>query len=119
MRYVSITNATTGDVLASRAAVAESFFTRLLGLQFRRSLPSGTGLVLLPTSSIHMLFMFMRIDAIFLNAENVVVRVAHRLRPWTVGPIVPNALYCVELPAGAARDTQPGHAIELRQTAAI
>lgn len=119
MRYVSITNTTTDRMLASRAAVADSFFSRLLGLQFRRSLPRGAGLVLLPTSSIHMLFMFMRIDAIFVNAENVVVRVARRLRPWTVGPLVPSALYCIELPAGAAEDTERGHAIELRHMAVV
>lgn len=119
MRYVSVTNASTGALLASHAAVAESFFARLLGLQFRRALPPGAGLVLLPSSSIHMFFMFMRIDAIFVSSENMVVRVARRLRPWTVGPIVPNALYCIELPAGAAQGTEPGHAIELAQTAVV
>lgn len=119
MRYVSVTNATTGAMLASHAAVAQSFVARFLGLQFRRSLPPGAGLVLLPSSSIHMFFMFMRIDAIFVSPENVVVRVARRLRPWTIGPIVPNALYCIELPAGTAGDTEPGHAIELAQTAVL
>lgn len=119
MRYVSVTNTTTGARLASHAAVAESFFARFLGLQFRRALPTGAGLVLLPTSSIHMFFMFMSIDAVFVNAENIVVRVARRLRPWTVGPIVPNALYCIELPAGVAQGTEPGHAIELAQTVVI
>lgn len=119
MRYVSVTNVTTGTVLASQAAVAESFFARFLGLQFRRILPRGAGLVLLPSSSIHMFFMFMRIDAVFVSPENTVVRVAHRLRPWTVGPIVPNALYCIELPAGTAAGTEAGHTIELAQTAAF
>ncbi|HLZ22722.1 MAG TPA: DUF192 domain-containing protein [Ktedonobacterales bacterium] len=119
MRYVSVTNATTGALLASHAAVADSFFARFLGLQFRRSLPSGAGLILLPSSSIHMFFMFMRIDAIFVSAESTVVRVARRLRPWTIGPIVPDALYCIELPAGAARETKPGHIVELAQTAVI
>lgn len=70
--------------------------------------------MLLPTSSIHMFFMFMRIDAVFVDDTNRVVRVARRLRPWTVGPIVPGALYCVELPAGAAEGTEPGQAVELR-----
>lgn len=116
MRYVSVTNTTTGAQLASHAAVADSFFARFLGLQFRRTLPRGAGLVLLPTSSIHMFFMFMSIDAIFVNAENGVVRVARRLRPWSVGPIVPSALYCIELPAGVAQGTEPGHTIQLAQT---
>lgn len=114
MRYVSVVNTTTGQTLAQRAAVAESFLSRLLGLQFRRSLPAGTGLVLVPTSSIHMLFMFMRIDAVFVDHNGQVVRVGRRLRPWTLGPIAPKALYCVELPANAASATESGHTIELR-----
>jgi len=114
MRYVSVVNTTTGEVLAERAAVAETFLTRLLGLQWRRSLPKGTGLVLLPNNSIHMLFMFMRLDVVFVGSDGMVQRVGRRLRPWSIGPIVPGALYCVELPPGTARRTDAGHAIELR-----
>ena len=114
MRYVTVVNDSTGKVLAERAAVAETFLSRFAGLQFRRSLPPGTGLVLLPTSSIHMLFMFMRIDAVFVDDASRVVRVARRLRPWTLGPFAPGALYCVELPPGASEGTEPGHIVELR-----
>ena len=114
MRYVTVVNVTTGETLARHAAVAETLWTRFLGLQGRRSLPSSEGLVLLPTSSIHMFFMFMRIDAVFVGSDGHVVRVGRRLRPWTVGPIARGALYCVELPEGAAERTQDGHTIELR-----
>lgn len=117
MRYVSVVNTSTGTVLAERAAVAETFLSRFLGLQFRRALPPGTGLVLLPTSSIHMLFMFMRIDALFVDEAGRIVRIARRLRPWTVGPIVPSALYCVELPPGAADGAETGQVVELRAAA--
>jgi len=61
-----------------------------------------------------MLFMFMRIDAVFADRDGRVLRVGRHLRPWTLGPFVRGALYCVELPAGAARDTEPGHVIELQ-----
>ena len=111
---MAVVNVTTGQVLAKRAAVAETLWTRFLGLQGKRSLPTGSGLVLLPTSSIHMLFMFMRIDAVFVGEDGRVMRVGKRLRPWTLGPIAPRALYCVELPEGMAEATEPGHAIELR-----
>ncbi len=116
MRYVRVTNQTTGRVLAERAAVAEHFWHRFLGLMGRPNLPRGAGLVLLPTESIHMLFMRFAIDAVFATREGHVVRVARRLRPWTVGPIVPSALYCVELPVGAAQGTDEGHIIQLEQS---
>jgi uncharacterized membrane protein (UPF0127 family) len=114
MRYVRIVNATTGETLAERAELAETFLSRFLGLQGRRELPAGAGLVLAPTSSIHMFFMRFPIDAIFIDAEQRVKRVGHRLRPWTIGPLAPGALACIELPAGRADATQPGHVIEMR-----
>lgn len=114
MRYVSVVNMSTGETLASRAAVADTLAARFRGLQFRRHLAPGEGLVLMPESSIHMFFMFMSIDAVFVDSLNTVVRVGRGLRPWTIGPIVPGALYCVELPAGAAVGTELGHRVELR-----
>jgi uncharacterized membrane protein (UPF0127 family) len=113
MRYVSVVNQTTGQTLATRAAVADSIWSRFVGLQFRPSLPPGAGLVLLPCESIHMFFMRFAIDAVFAAQDGRVVRVGHRLRPWTVGPFARHALYCVELPAGAADGTQEGHVLQL------
>jgi uncharacterized membrane protein (UPF0127 family) len=115
MQYVQVINRTTGQVLAERAAVADGFLSRLLGLQGRRNLPVGAGLVLLPCASIHMLFMFIPIDAVFATREGRVVRVGRRLRPWVSAMVAPQALYCVELPAGAAEHTAVDHVIELQQ----
>jgi hypothetical protein len=114
MRYVQVVNATTGETLAERAELAETFLARFLGLQGRRGLPTGAGLVLAPTSSIHMFFMRFPIDAIFIDEAQRVTRVGRRLRPWTIGPFAPGALCCIELPAGRAAGSQRGHLIELR-----
>lgn len=118
MRYVQVVNTTTGETLAERAELADSFVARFLGLQGRKSLPEGAGLVLAPTSSIHMFFMRFAIDAVFINEAQRVTRVGRRLRPWSIGPFAPGALYCVELPAGRAASTQPGHQIALRPVGA-
>jgi uncharacterized membrane protein (UPF0127 family) len=115
MRYVQVINRTTGQTLAERAPVAEGLWSRFRGLQLRPNLPRGAGLVILPCESIHMLFMLFPIDAIFATREGRVVRVGRALRPWTVGPFAPSALYCVELPAGAASDTVEGHVIQLER----
>lgn len=113
MRQVRVVDVTSGATLAARAVLADTVWTRFLGLQGRAALPPGTGLVLLPCASIHMLFMRMRIDAIFVAQNGHVLRVARSLRPWTLGPVAPGALYCVELPDGAAADTRTGDVIEL------
>ncbi|MEO7000707.1 MAG: DUF192 domain-containing protein [Ktedonobacterales bacterium] len=114
MRSVRVVNETNGETLAAHAAVAESFWARFVGLQGRHELPSGSGLVLLPTSSIHTFFMRLPIDAVFVAEDGRVVRVGRRLLPWRIGPIASGALYCIELPANAANATQPGHIITLQ-----
>lgn len=116
MRWARVENVTTGETLAMRAEVAESFFDRFIGLQGRAGLPAGAGLILAPTSSIHMFFMRFPIDAVFVDSAWRVTKVGRRLRPWTLGPFAPGALYCVELPAGAAERTQPGHTIAFHPT---
>ncbi|HEV2236148.1 MAG TPA: DUF192 domain-containing protein [Ktedonobacterales bacterium] len=115
MRYVRVINRTTGQTLAERAPVAETAWSRFAGLQLRPSLPRGEGLVILPCGSIHMFFMRFPIDVVFATREGQVVRVGRGRRPWTVGPFAPRALYCVELPAGAAAETREGHAIQLER----
>lgn len=117
MHYVTIMNQTTGQELARRAAVADSMWTRFLGLQGQPRLPQGAGLVLLPCASIHMLFMRFPIDAVFATREGQVVRIGRGLRPWFSACFAPGALYCVELPVGAAAATEVGHIIALRQIA--
>lgn len=113
MRYVKVVNQTTGETLATRAAVADGVWSRFVGLQFARSLPAGAGLVLLPCESIHMFFMRFAIDAVFAAEDGRVVKVGRRLKPWTIGPFARKALYCLEIPAGAADDTREGHRLQL------
>jgi uncharacterized membrane protein (UPF0127 family) len=114
MRSVSVVNVSTGEILAKQALVAETMFSRFMGLQGKRSLPEGGGLILMPTNAIHTLFMMMTIDPVFVSQTGKVLRIGRRLHPWRLGPIVPYALYCVELPAEKAAATDIGHTIELR-----
>lgn len=113
MRVAQVVNVTTGETLAGHLEIAESFYDRFMGLQGRAALAPGAGLLLTPTSSIHMLFMRFPIDAIFVDGDWRVRKVGRRLRPWTLGPFAPGALMCIELPAGAAERTQPGHTLAL------
>ena len=40
MRYVSVVNVSTGEILAERAQVAETIVSRFIGLQGKRALPA-------------------------------------------------------------------------------
>ncbi len=71
-----------GSIVCERCLLAETALTRMRGLLGRRELPSGEGILLKPASSVHMAFMRFPIDAVFLDKEMRVVKVASDLRPW-------------------------------------
>jgi len=68
--------------VCERCLLAETALTRMRGLLGRRDLPSGEGILLKPASSVHMAFMRFAIDAVFLDRELRVVRIATDLKPW-------------------------------------
>lgn len=74
----------TGEVLVERLHVADTWWTRLRGLQFLRALPAGTGLLLVPCPSIHSFWMRFPIDLLFVDREGTVVDVHREVRPWRV-----------------------------------
>ena len=73
-----------GSLVCERCLLAETPLTRLRGLLGRAGLERGEGILLRPASSIHMWFMRFAIDAVFLDADNRVLRIAADLRPWRV-----------------------------------
>ena len=73
---------TTGELVVARLEVADRFWSRLLGLQFRRSLPPDAGLLVKPCGSIHTCFLRFAIDAVFLDADGRVLAVRRNIKPW-------------------------------------
>ena len=89
-------------VLATRATVADSFWSRFRGLLGRTELAEGDGLVIEPCSSVHMLGMTFAVDALHLDRSGTVLRVVPELRPNRFGPLVWRSHTVLELPAGTA-----------------
>jgi len=81
--YYRITLKADGGLVAGRVRVADSFWGRFRGLMFSPHLLPEEGLLLIPCTSIHMLFMRYPIDAAFLTDDDRVVACYHSLRPWT------------------------------------
>ena len=71
-----------GSIVCERCVLADTALARMRGLLGRRELPNGEGILLKPASSIHMAFMRFPIDAVFLDGDFRVVKVASDLRPW-------------------------------------
>lgn len=88
-----------GTVVCAECAVADSAWARTKGLLGRESLGEDEGLLLRPGGSIHMFFMRFPIDAVFLDRDLRVLRLAADLRPWRMAS-KRGAKSVLELPAG-------------------
>lgn len=91
---------TTGGVeVCARCALADTPLRRMRGLLGRAGLAEDEGILIRPTNAIHMWFMRFAIDAVFLDGENRILRIAADLRPWRMAARR-GAKAVLELPAG-------------------
>ena len=101
-----------GRPVCERCVVASSSLSKMRGLLGRSGLEEGEGLLLQRASSIHTAFMRFPIDAVFLDSDQVVMKVAADVRPWRASMRL-KARAVLELPAGEAarRGLSPGTAL--------
>ena len=94
---------TTGAIVADSLEVADGFWSRLVGWQFRKSLPPGRGLLIVPCPSVHTFCVRFAIDVVMLDRQGIIVEIRRNVRPWRV--VLPKQkIYAIlELPAGAAK----------------
>ena len=98
----------TQEVLADEVEVADTFFTRLKGLMFRRGLAEGKALLLDPCPQIHTCFMRFNIDVVFLDSAGLTVAVLEQVKPWRMSKFY-KACRALELPGGSLQGrVQPG-----------
>jgi uncharacterized protein len=90
-----------GSIVCERCVLGDTVLIRMRGLLGRRELPSGEGILLRPASSVHMAFMRFPIDAVFLDRDLRVVKIAADLQPWRVAGSR-GAKAVLEIPAGEA-----------------
>jgi uncharacterized membrane protein (UPF0127 family) len=114
---VTAVNLARGTTLATGARVAETAWTRLIGLLRDKSLAPGDGLWIVPCNSIHSFGMRFIFDAVFLDKNSVVVHLYPEMKPGGISKIVFKAHSVLELPAGviAASQTQLGDQFEMRR----
>jgi uncharacterized membrane protein (UPF0127 family) len=87
---------------------ADTFWRRFCGLMFRKQLPKGQGLLLTPCNGVHMCFMRFAIDAIFIDKDYRVLKIASNLRPWLGIACCYKAWGVVEVAAGEAEGINIG-----------
>lgn len=102
-KTLCLTLARTGEVLAARARVADTFRARLVGLLGCPGLGPGEGLLITPCHSVHSFGMRYPIDVVYLSPDGRVLRLAHAMPPWRFHMPVKGARSVLELPAGTLR----------------
>jgi uncharacterized protein len=90
-----------GSIVCERCVLGDTALTRMKGLLGRRDLPSGQGILLQPATSVHMAFMRFPIDAVFLDRDLRVVKIAADLQPWRIAGSR-SAKAVLEIPTGEA-----------------
>jgi uncharacterized membrane protein (UPF0127 family) len=91
-----------GATVVEALEVADGLWSRIIGLQFRRSLPVGAGLLLVPCHSVHTFFCRFPIDMVLLDRQAMVIGLRLHVRPWQIIWSVKGTHAILELPAGAA-----------------
>ena len=71
-----------GKIVVERLHVADRFWSRFRGLQFRRVFPQGHGILLAPCNSIHTMWMRFAIDVAMLDRKGEVLAVRQAVLPW-------------------------------------
>ena len=100
-----IRNETRGTVLATDERYATNPWARFLGLMGRSALPDGEALVFPGEKGVHTHFMRFPIDVVFYDRDQIVIEIAHALRPWRFSAYRRKAAGLIELPAGTAEQT--------------
>lgn len=113
MRHVHVRNASRGGAELALAEWRGTAWGRARGLLGRGQLAEGDGIVIAPCSSIHMLFMRLALDVIYIDRTGVIVKTVENLRPWRLSMGGKGAHITIELPVGtlARTNTRPGDAI--------
>jgi uncharacterized membrane protein (UPF0127 family) len=111
MRVITLVNSD-GVVVCERCLLAVNPFTRMRGLLGRASLRPGEGMLFRPAGSIHMFLMRFAIDAVFCDADLVVLDVERGLKPWRMASRR-GAKVVIELAEGAGAGVAAGDRLAL------
>jgi uncharacterized membrane protein (UPF0127 family) len=90
----------TGSTVVADLRIADSYWSKLAGLQFHATMPTGRGLMLCGTSSVHTFWMRFAIDLAFIGADGNVLEFRQNVRPWRVAIGPKGTLAILETKAG-------------------
>lgn len=100
MKQIKISNANSDVVIDG--SLADGFISRFRGLMFKKSIPDGWGLLIVPCNQIHMFNMRFALDIVYISKENKVVFIDREVPKGKVCKAVKQAHCVLEINAGTA-----------------
>jgi uncharacterized membrane protein (UPF0127 family) len=100
-------NHTRQAFLATAVLIAETHWTRLVGLMGTRrdQFRFGNGLWIVPCHGVHTFAMRFPIDVIYLDREQHVHHIEENVKPWRITPVHIDCVSVLELPAHTVWNT--------------
>jgi len=105
-RTLRAMNRTRGTLVGESIRVADSGLTRIIGLLGERTLPSGDGLLIVPSQGVHTLGMLFAIDIVVLDGDWNVIATRRELRPCRMTRVFWKAAAVLELPRGVVESSR-------------
>ena len=102
-------------LISTNVKLCNSFFSKLKGLMFSRKLKDNECLILKNASDIHMLFVFQKIDVVWLNKSKNVIDKKENIKPFN--PLIKpktKSYYVIELPLKKAKLFILGNRVDFR-----
>lgn len=101
-------NSTKRIIITKKSIFIDGIFSKFIGLMFSKK--QNKALIFKFNKekiiSLHMFFVFYRIDVLFLNKNKVVVDKTENFRPFTFYKSKKKAMYAIELPDGIIKKTK-------------
>ncbi|MGM0596624.1 MAG: DUF192 domain-containing protein [Myxococcota bacterium] len=92
--------------ILDQVVVASGFLSRMKGLLGTENLGMDSGIWIVPCNSIHMFFMKIPLDVVFIDKKGVITAICHRIKPWRLSRYHPEAFGVLELAAGKVARTK-------------
>ena len=93
-----------GELLLDEVENANTFFTRLRGLMFRKSIKNNHALLLSPCNEIHTFFMKFDIDTVMLDKDNRIISIDRAIPPGKVRSRVKHCKKILEMNSGVSSE---------------
>jgi len=103
-----------GNLVLDKIIMADTYSKRLQGLLGRKGLEEREGMMIIPCNSIHTYRMKFPIDVLFVDRDNIVVKVLRDLSPKRMGPLVLKSRYVIEAEAGTFVGIEKGDKLEFK-----